>query len=232
MNVTTRRTAALRLSHLPLRAGQGSALRLGYDLDAFALRFPSHALAGHPVGPSSYAKVGETRRCLNTIPGFYSALCCETVSALDHIFCRHLSVSRAIEEKPFIAIKSIDAVIHMQENTHKVPKPVSQVVLSRTQLISEATRPAPHGASRLVQPMSAWSVKTLRAPSWYCRGARVYGHTTTTMHDMSTPPPSLPSSPSNLYSISRLAASRSNCLRHFSPFVRTLLLLLLCCGAC
>ena len=38
------------------------------------------------------------------------------------------------------------------------------------------TRPTPHGASRLVQGMSAWSVKTRHAPSRHCRDARVYGH--------------------------------------------------------
>ena len=44
--------------------------------------------------------------------------------------------------------------------------------------------------------MSAWSVKTRRAPSRHCRhcrDARVYGHTTTAMHDTSTPPSSRPS---------------------------------------
>ena len=40
----------------------------------------------------------------------------------------------------------------------------------------------------LVQAMSAWSVKTLRAPSQHCRGARVHSHTTMAMHDMGTPP--------------------------------------------
>ena len=46
-------------------------------------------------------------------------------------------------------------------------------------------------ASRLVLlAMSIWSVKTPRAPSRHCRDARVYGHTTTTMHDNEyTPPP-------------------------------------------
>ena len=41
-----------------------------------------------------------------------------------------------------------------------------------------------------------WSVKTRRTPSRHCRGARVYGHTTTVMHDTEyispieyTPPP-------------------------------------------
>ena len=38
--------------------------------------------------------------------------------------------------------------------------------------------------SRLVQSMSAWSVKTRHAPSRYCRDARVYGHTTTAMHEI------------------------------------------------
>ena len=56
------------------------------------------------------------------------------------------------------------------------------------QLTLHATRPKPHGTSRLVQAMSAWSVKTRRAPSRHCRGARVYGYTTLAMHYMSTPP--------------------------------------------
>ena len=61
--------------------------------------------------------------------------------------------------------------------------------LSRTQLTLHATRRTPHGASHLVQATSTWSVKTRRALSRHCRDARVYGHTTTAMHDMSTPPP-------------------------------------------
>ena len=40
----------------------------------------------------------------------------------------------------------------------------------------------------LVQAMSTWSVKTRRAPSRHCTDARVYGHATTAMDDMSTPP--------------------------------------------
>ena len=46
-------------------------------------------------------------------------------------------------------------------------KPASQAVvgiIDRMQLTLHATRPTPHGASRLVQAMSAWSVKTRRAP--------------------------------------------------------------------
>ena len=41
----------------------------------------------------------------------------------------------------------------------------------------------------MVQAMSAWSVKTQRTPSRHCRGARVYGHTATAMHDNEYPPP-------------------------------------------
>ena len=37
--------------------------------------------------------------------------------------------------------------------------------------------------------MPAWPVKTQRAPSRHSRNARVYGHTTTAMHEISTPPP-------------------------------------------
>ena len=40
-----------------------------------------------------------------------------------------------------------------------------------------------------MQALSAWSVTTRRAPSRRCRDTRVYGHTTTAVHDMSTPHP-------------------------------------------
>ena len=50
--------------------------------------------------------------------------------------------------------------------------------------------PTTHGASRLVQAMPSWSVKTRHAPSRHCRNARVYGHTTTAMHEMPPTPPS------------------------------------------
>ena len=72
---------------------------------------------------------------------------------------------------------------HMQESPrHKRPS-------RRVQLTLHATRPSPHGASRLVQQaMSVWSVKTRRTPSRRCRDARIYGHATTAMHDMRAPP--------------------------------------------
>ena len=56
------------------------------------------------------------------------------------------------------------------------------------QLALHATRQTPHGASRLVQAMFALSVKSRGAPSQGCRDARVCGHATMAMHDMSTPP--------------------------------------------
>ena len=78
----------------------------------------------------------------------------------------------------------------------------------------------PHGASRLVQAMSVWSVKTRHAPSRHCRDARVYGHTTTAMHDIEylspieyTPPllamalPPSPVVPAQLQAATATAAS-------------------------
>ena len=67
-----------------------------------------------------------------------------------------------------------------------------QAVLSRMQLTLHATRPTPNDPSRMAQDMSGWSVKTRRAPPRHCRDARVYGHTTTVMYDMSTPTPPRP----------------------------------------
>ena len=72
-------------------------------------------------------------------------------------------------------IDSFDAVIRMQESpSHK---------RFRMQLTLHATGGTPHGAWRLVLAMFVSSVKTRRARSGHCRDARVYGHTTTAMHD-------------------------------------------------
>ena len=51
------------------------------------------------------------------------------------------------------------------------------------QLTLHATRPTRHGASRLVQAMLTWSVKSRCVPPRLCGDARVSGHTTTAMHD-------------------------------------------------
>ena len=83
----------------------------------------------------------------------------------------------------------IGAVIHKQESRHKMPKSVLRVVLGRMQFTLHAARRTPHGSSRLVQAISAWSVETRCAPSRQSRAARVYGHTTTAMQKLSTPPP-------------------------------------------
>ena len=70
--------------------------------------------------------------------------------------------------------KSFEAVIYLQKSAHKVRKSASQAVLSRMKLTFHATRRTPtHGASRLVQAMPAWSVKTRRAPTRHCGDARV-----------------------------------------------------------
>ena len=54
--------------------------------------------------------------------------------------------------------------------------------------------PAPTRLAQCFTELRAWSKHfrpgRRRAPSWHCRDARVYGHTTTAMHNMSAPPPS------------------------------------------
>ena len=68
-------------------------------------------------------------------------------------------------------------------------KSASYVNLSRMQLTLHASPSTPRGVSGLMQALSAWSVKTRRAPFQHRRDARVCGHTTTAMHGMSTPLP-------------------------------------------
>ena len=70
----------------------------------------------------------------------------------------------------------MSSVSHMQERP-----PQKQFLVGCSTL--HATRPTPHGVSRLVLAMSAWLVKTRRAPSRCRRHARAYGHATTAMHD-------------------------------------------------
>ena len=76
--------------------------------------------------------------------------------------------------------------------THKLPKSASQAVISRVQLILQSAHRAPHGALRLVQAMSAWSVKTRRAPTRHRRDARVSMNMAISPRPcmtISTPPP-------------------------------------------
>ena len=76
-------------------------------------------------------------------------------------------------------------------SVYKKARLTSCSLYSRMPLTLHATRRSPHGASRLVQALSAWSVKTQRAPSSHCRDASVYSHTkymTKAMHGMTTPP--------------------------------------------
>ena len=69
-----------------------------------------------------------------------------------------------------------------------MPKSVLRAVFERMQFTLHTTCRAPHGASRLVQAMPTWLVKTRRAPSRHSRDARIYGHRTMAMHKLSTPP--------------------------------------------
>ena len=79
--------------------------------------------------------------------------------------------------------------------------------LARCSSPFNATRRTPHGPSRLVLTMPAWPVKPRRAPPRHCRSARVYGHTTTAMHEIEhTPPPAPPDPLPNPPSSDRLEA--------------------------
>ena len=99
---------------------------------------------------------------------------------------------------------------------HKVPMSVLRAILETMQFTLHAPRRTPHGASRLVQAISAWLVKPRRAPSRHSRDARVYGHTTTAMHKLSTispphpPHPLLPPSPTHPKHASADAPPSSN----------------------
>ena len=101
---------------------------------------------------------------------------------------RHRRQIHSIPLLPMKAAALENESIHSQLSSRC--KSASKAVLSRTRLTRHATRPTPHGASRLVQAMCAWSVKTRRAPS-HCWDAKGYGHTTTAMHDVKYPPPLL-----------------------------------------
>ena len=96
--------------------------------------------------------------------------------------------------------------IHVMQHIHASPPPLqfigrchpyatmsaSQAVPSRMHLTLHATRRPPHGASRLVLAMSAWPLKTRRAPFGHCKDSRVYGRTPTAMpNNAFTLPPRL-----------------------------------------
>ena len=80
---------------------------------------------------------------------------------------------------------------------------------------AHATRPTPHGASRLVQPTSAWSVKARRALSRHCRDARVYGHTTTAMLDIEY----TPASPDRLFELDISTARKTSAPKRVTDLV-------------
>ena len=71
----------------------------------------------------------------------------------------------------------------------------SQSVITKMKVIPNATRRAPHGPSRLVQAMSARSVKTRHAPSRQCRDTRAQDHTTTAMQEIEYTPTLAPPEP-------------------------------------
>ena len=87
-------------------------------------------------------------------------------------------------------IKSLEAVIHMQESTHNVPKSASPSVLGRMQLT--LVRLSEHLAAFRAWCQRCRSAKTRRAPFRRCRDARVRGRKITTMHVYWYTPPAIP----------------------------------------
>ena len=79
--------------------------------------------------------------------------------------------SLAVTTAPRPSLNSLDAVMRMQES------PPRKRFLVGCSSPFHAINRTPHGALRLVQTMSTWSVKTRRAPSRHRRDARAYGHT-------------------------------------------------------
>ena len=74
-------------------------------------------------------------------------------------------------------------VLHPRKKTHSI-----QI---ETQLRDTKNHPREGNAIEKIgtpPPIQGMSMKTLHAPSRHCRYARVYRHTTTAMHGMSTPP--------------------------------------------
>ena len=137
-----------------------------------------------------------SRRVLSQVCSTYCNTCCNGRRDLcsRRVFCISCATSNpcpTFARPAMLGKMSIESYIHppppaRQFIGHCHPyagKSASQAVLSRVQLTLHATRRTPHGSLRFVLAMSAWSVKTRRAPSRHCRDARVYGHTTTAMLD-------------------------------------------------
>ena len=98
----------------------------------------------------------------------------ETGIRLPHAF-------RALREE-------VSREFHRPHVSHAVPgrkidEQIPAITLTNVPPLRPRFGRTPRSASRLVQAMSAWSVKTRSAPFRQCRDARVYGLTTTVSHD-------------------------------------------------
>ena len=84
-------------------------------------------------------------------------------------------------------INSFDAVILMQESP---PHKRFLVECSSPHRSCDSPNTSRRFELGAIIMMSAWSAKNRRAPSWHCRDARAYGHTTTPMRDNESTPAS------------------------------------------
>ena len=86
-----------------------------------------------------------------------------------------------------VCTRSLSLEVAASGNKTIRSKPDSQAVLITVGRSSPFMRLAEHLTLRFALGASsvcAWLVITRRAPPWHCRDARVYGHTTKTIHDV------------------------------------------------
>ena len=98
-----------------------------------------------------------------------------------------------------------------------LPRLNSPSLPSAIQLTLRATRRPPHDASRFMHAIFAWSTSARCTSCRQYRDARVYSHTTTAMHGISTPPPP------GLYvlSIAGLASVGNDTVKHAAHYIRS-----------
>ena len=124
------------------------------------------------------------------LPGkIHIATNCEAIEPSCQRYFHVLAIDSSVAPPLSLDINYVEDITHVQQSTHEVPKSASQTVFSKVLLTLHATHRTPDGASRLLDAMFAWSVKTRRAPSRIRRDASVYSHMTTGMHDNEYPPP-------------------------------------------
>ena len=93
---------------------------------------------------------------------------------------------------PYMAVTTENKSVHSM--LPSICKYTAKAVFATPNKSPPMPRPTNYGASRLVQPMPAWSVrtvKTTRSPPPAFKPIRVHGHSASDIHHMGLPPPPL-----------------------------------------